>query len=701
MKRSLLVAALLATTCLTPRPVYAAPVVGWVAGSLGVAGGAAIASTAAYAAGAAFAGTVIGGIVVKTVLSIGLSVLAAKLQPKPSVPAPAARMVNLSQPISYAETVYGRVRKGGPIGFSAFGNHHRSYAVILAAHPVEGLVQHWLDERVVTTNGANSFPSEYNIVGLPEGGNGRIDFLDGGSGQVVSPLLSGLYPNQITAAHDFAGLAYGVVHAARVAIEKFSAVYPTGREWTYAPVIDGHNQIYDPRDDTRKFTNNAALVMAHWYTETLGLDVDWDEVAEEADACDIQLVNADDGTQAKWTLNGVLSDDQEYEDQRAQLAAACDAFTYERPDGKVGFKVGRWIEPTVTLGPDDLVGVEFTTGQWGADAPTEVTVTYVEPESGWREKPSGVWIETTETRAVRDEPALYMINNHNQAYRIAKRLAKVRRAEFTMRGNLLAIGYELIGQRFFRVVHPEMGIDEYFEVGELTREGVAMFTLSATSVRPEDFDSSAAEEPAKPGQDEPESTDDIEDLSGLVAASPGNGALDFTWDEQFAGLTQQVRIAESGTSDWQIHTVPSGQPNILITGLADGQDYDYQGRNRTGSLRAGDWTPSTPATVTAIQNTVAPVALTAFATALNGSDVDVTLTAPNDENYFATRIYRATDSTDFNDATLVRTEYGIPSNADSWTDVAPAAGDQSYWATPINVSGVEGPMSGPETVTVI
>lgn len=77
----------------------------------------------------------------------------------------------------------------------------------------------------------------------------------------------------------------------------------------------------------------------------------------------------------------------------------------------------------------------------------------------------------------------------------------------------------------------------------------------------------------------------------------------------------------------------------------------------------------------------------------------VSFTAPNDPNYYATRVYRGTTTT-FADATLVRTEYGIPSNADSWVDAGLSAGTYYYWVAPINGSGVEGAATGPESETV-
>ena len=695
MRRSTLIAAFLATTALTPSPVHAAPVVGFIAGALGVASGTGLAATAAYAAGAAFTGTAIGGFVVKATLAIGLSALAAKLQPKPSIPPPAARMANFAQPISYAEWVFGRTRKGGPLGFTGFAASRRYYVPILAAHPIEGAVEHWLDEKIVTLTGATTGS---NITGGGLDGYGRIDVFTGGAGQVANADLVARFP-EVTEEFDFAGLSGAYVWAARPNPEDFTALYPRGREWAYAPVIDGCNRIYDPRDGSTGYTSNAALVLAYWLTEILGREVDWDEVAQEANASDATVNSTEFGPLPRWTLNGTISDDQEFEDQRAQMAAACDAFVYERTDGKVGFKVGRWIVPTVTLGPDDFLSLEITEGNWGADAPTEVACTYVEPQNAWRETPSGAWVEDATARPVRDEPALYMITNHNQATRINRRLARMKRARYRISGTMGPIGYELIGQRFFRVQHAALGLDAYFEVGELTREGVATFSISANSVEPSDFADDIVE-PERPAYDAVTSDNAVPDLSGLVASAVAGGALDFEWDAQDESLTQQIRIVEQGGSDWQIVTVPEGQQNLRVTGLRDGVTYEYQGRNRTAALRVGEWYPETPDAIAVVVNSTPPDALAGFSVTLSGSDVDIAFTAPNDANYFATRIYRAPFGDPFGSATLVRTEYGIPSNADSWTDVAPGSGAKSYWAEPINQSGVAGALEGPETVSV-
>jgi cytochrome P450 len=63
-------------------------------------------------------------------------------------------------------------------------------------------------------------------------------------------------------------------------------------------------------------------------------------VTYKADASDVVALDGEGIRRRRGEINGSLSDEQEFEALRAQMAAACDAFVYERADGKVG--VYRW-----------------------------------------------------------------------------------------------------------------------------------------------------------------------------------------------------------------------------------------------------------------------------------------------------------------------------------------------------------------------
>jgi hypothetical protein len=597
MKRSWLIAALLGCTCLTPRPAEAGPVVvAWVAGAAGAAAGSALAATAAYAAGAAFAASVVGGFIIKTVVAIGLSALAAQLAPKPATPPPSVQMMNAEQPVSYAEWVYGRTRKGGFIGLTGPAKDRRYYVPILAAHPIKGVVQHWLDERLVTlTDEADQDKS--NIAESPIAGYGRINAFNGDPGQVADPGLTSAFA-EITEEFDFKGLPGAVLWAARPPQSSFTQIYPEGGQWAYAPVIDGKKDLFDPRDGERRFSSNAALVLADWIVDILGREVDWDEVADEADACDEQILDAQGNTRKRWELNGTLSDEQEFETQRAQLATACDAFIYERTDGRVGFTVGRWIEPELVLGPEDFFSLDEFDGGFGADAPDEVAAIYTEPENGWRETPSGAWVENDVAKPVRDAPGLYMITHHNQASRINKRLARTKRARSQLTATIGFRGYEILGgrgkgraHRFFRVVLPERGIDAYFEVGELARESLGQFSLTANSVTPEDFAFVAAsEEPTRPIYDQIDGDAGVPVPTGLTVSGSGGGAATIEWDAQSEAYQQELRYHLAALSSPLMNvTVAEGETTQELSGLTAGAEYQVEIRNRSAGLGLSDW----------------------------------------------------------------------------------------------------------------
>ena len=710
MRRRLFVAALLATTALTPGRASADPVSGFILGALGASAGTATAlgiaagAGTAFAAGATFAGTFFGGLLVRATLSIGLSFLVQSLQPRPTLPPPSARMVNFAQPVAYAEWVFGRVRKGGSLGFSesatstdivtGSGGTKRHYSPILAAHPCAGVFNHFLDEREVEIDGNGL------VTTAPMAGYYRIRPFLGGAGQVADPELVSTFP-EVTSAHDFAGLTGAHIWALRPPQHLFSDIYPNSREGAYTPVIEGNNEIFDPRSGSTGFTRNAALIMAHWLVAVLGREVDWDDVALEADVADEIISNGDGGTQPRWQLDGVISDDQEFEEQRAQLAAACDAWVYERPDGKIGFRLGRWIEPTVTLTGADFLSCEISSGGWGRDAPSEVAAQYIEPGNLYREATSGAYVIDPDGRKKRDEPQLFMISTHNQAARMNKRIARTKRPEYALRGTIGLIGYDLIGQRFVRVQNAAVGVDAYFEIGSLTRDASGhTFSIEANSVTPEDFDfDPVTEEAAWPVFSEVSGDNAVPVPTDLNGGPLPGGAILWSWAAADASLTQELQFRVVGEEAWESIVIQPGVSQVRTSGFADGDTVEAQLRNRTAALRRSDWAPEVPVTAVVQVNQTAPDALDSFDAVASGpTTATITFEAPNHASYFGTEILRG-NSAVFENATLVHTEYGIPSDADSWTDTVPV-GTFYYWARPINASGVAGPLSGPVSVTV-
>lgn len=514
MRRSLLTAALLASTALTPTRSHAGPVIPFIGGLINAFGIGVVAPAIGSAGWGAFvagagagswlvgaAGTFLG----RTLLSIGLSAIAQKLQGRPRIPSPSERLVNFAQPLAPMETAVGTVRKGGPYAITAFRNGRRHYGVILASHPVEAVVQWYLDTRAVSVAENGEVESGPYYTG---GGSPALD------ASAVSLRLHRGLPDQIadaqfvagipewTPAHDMAGLAYVAAHAKRVSDGRFTEVYgispPTGP--TIAPAFRAANTIYDPRTDTHGWTDNAALVWAWITTERLGGSVHWPHVAAEADVCD-ELVQDRNGAWVKrWTLNGVFDDTTDYEDLRAQVIGACDGYMYERPDGSLGMLVGRWEEPEVTLTEDDFYRLSIQEDDWGVNPPTEFVAQYVEPDYDWLEANSAAWVVDDTGQRVRTPVQIMWCDHHNRAIRCLKRIAAVSRPKLKFSGEIGLIGYALLGD-MERPAHRRVriqahGWDFVAEIGEIRRgDSIARLIVSGVSTTAADhaFDAGAEE----------------------------------------------------------------------------------------------------------------------------------------------------------------------------------------------------------------
>lgn len=711
-----LLAALLCSTALA-MPAQSGPVIGFFqAFGAGLAGAGATTGAVASAlgfGGAFQAGALLGGTVLgRLALSVGFSAISTALA-RQSIPSPSDRLVNFAQPISFMEWGVGRVRKGGPVCFTGFRQNvvvnpdgsdnrgKRHYGVLIAAHSTLGPVQHWLDKLQVETDEDGFVTTEPVKLGANwRAWHGSIRPYTGQPGQAADPIWLDVF-DEVTSAFDFAGISYAAIYAARPKDKVLGQIYTTGREWAYSAVWDMADTIYDPRTENSGWTDNAALVIA-WVALRYGKTVDWDEVAEQADISDDLVTNAEGATQRRWTINAVFDDSMPWNTVREQMQVACDGYFYERPDGKLGFKVGYYEEPTITLTDRDFLSVQITENDWGPDVAGSVVFEYVEPLADYLQAPSGAVVADPD--GARREESCYLIDSHNQAFRVGWRWLKTLRARYSVSGVVKLIGLDLIDKRFVRVTLAEFGFDQVIEIGLLKRNGGGMwsFQISGVSVAAADFAPDALTlEPARPERAAVVSDNSVTSPLSLtlevVEGTGGVAVIEATWPEQPDDVRQQIQLRspDVGSGEWQIYDVESDQLSLQISGLVDGATYEGQIRNRTAANRLGPWMPFVPVSVVAVANTAAPSALVAFDAVEAGAGVLLTFTGENEARYAATRLYRATGSRDFADATQIRLEFGVPNLADSYTDAAPGAGDHTYWAEPVNGSGVAGPRAGP------
>lgn len=739
-------AALLCSTALTaPTQAAAGPVVGFVQGFVAAVSGAAVAGGAGVLAGyttgiyvAGFFGTIAG----RALLALGTSALTAALMPRPEMPKPSRRMETYVQPVTPMERGYGRIRKSGPVGYrSGIVQKRLHWTITIAAHSTKGPVRHWLDLREVVRAEDSALAGSLDddlVVTRPYGFQddlGNEDSLvsirpyTGKAGQAADATLVADF-TQVTTAHDFAGHSYAALWARRPRRERQLQVYSQGREPVYSAVWDMWDEIYDPRVDSEGWSDNWALCWAHELTQVWGLTGPGaDRLSIEADICDETVTNRSGGSQARYTFAHVFSDDMDFEQVATQFLAAANGFMWQRADGAVDFYAGRWIAPSLTLVADDFLEVTVIDGNLGLRPPTHYQIDYTEPSNDYRETPSAAYVVDAVAPRVTRRLAVYGINNHNQALRVLSAIGQTDRGRWRLQGVVGLVGYEMIAgrdhegdttgagglaHRFVTVDLPMWDTPVTFEVSKIEANGDGnTFSVELTETSEEVWDFVAAtDEPEPPtynnaavaGSDD---IDTISDLAGEVVEGTGGVAqIRWFWTAADASLSPVLRLREESGS-WVELQLQSGADEYVQTGLVDGATYEAQIRTISGRYELSDWLPTTPLSVDAVANTVAPSVHQAFALSETGGDVTVSWTAPDDVQYYATRIYRAdyasgySGSYDIADAVLVQTEYGLFDAPDSWVDASLSAGHYAYWIDPINASGVNGPDSGPETIEIV
>lgn len=664
---------LMATTALYPTQADAMPIIaGFIGGIVTALGAGAVGGTiagigggfaaGAFAAGYGLVGTIFGGgFIANLALSIGFSLLAAALRPKPQTPDPGQKVVNLRQPISFFEFVYGRVRKGGPVNFWQAKDGRRYIDVIIAARQIESFVSRFLDEREATIDYGD------DNLALPEDWFERkiaIEEFNGAPGQAAPAFLLDNF-TEWTAAHDMKGLAHATLICANAKPDDFASIYPSGREPVYTALVDGF-LIYDPRDlaqdpddsTTWAYSNNGALVIADWIVSAdgLGRSVNWAKVAIEADKADLDVTDRDGNIRKKWQLAGSYSSADERETVRANMGVACDAMFYEDDDGTVGFYVGGYEEPDITISDDDILRVQYSEGQPGTDIKNAQVVSYTEPEQGYREAASAPYVIVDPSEAYSEDALnVFWIPNHNQAVRVAKRLLTVSRAKYRLSATLKYQAIRLKGKRYIRWQHSEFGgLDMVFEVDKLVRndDGIT-FTLDAHSVTEADFEFDAiTEEPEKPKRNGIEEVTDVPDPTGVTATVEifaGAPTVLVEWDDPpRASLLNRVRYRnQSGPGEWFEISVPIGQYYQRIFGLEDNATYDIQVGALTPTGTRSKWAPygtdedDPTLAVTILIDSTAPLALASFSAVGGMGNAAVPFaTASGDAHIRTVGIYR-------------------------------------------------------------
>lgn len=657
----------------------------------------------------------IGGALLQLGLSFGISYLASALF-RPKSPAPEDVQQSSRNPQSPRFRHYGRVKASGAWVFAETkaGAFHKVLA--LGTGEIDAIEELYVDNTQVTVDGSNMVQeTPWDSATL------RIETRLGEATETAYSTLTSEFA-QWTVAHRLDGIPSLYAKQFPVKSDDFYTSFPNGINTLFRVVMRAAI-VENPVTATWAWSDNAAAVIMDYCRHADGARMPADMFSTpEALAitqasfneADIDETLAAGGTEKKWRLWGSYSLGERPGDVLGRMLSCCDATLAPTRDGGIGIEIMKWDEPTVII--DDTMITAFSELTRGRDIMTTanvITATYLSPDHDYQSTDAEAWIDEDDV-AERGEIAMpvsfIMAPSHRQCRSLMKRTAY--RANPAWRGMFETniAGLRAFGERLVRIRYPLFGIDEVFEVSDFRFKfadgDILVGAVIQVSSLPEE---AATLDVADEGEPEPfEVTDGfaaIPDVAGFsVSISRENisGILvpygDMSWTSDGSdALETEAYFKKTADSDWTQITVASGAIVAKTPPLTDNTSYDFRVRHRTLGGRKGDY--SATATINVVADETAPAALTAVSGTGGVGEADLAWTSPNSANYAAVNIRRNTVNTE-GSASLIHTEYGPISTADSYTDGGLAAGTYYYWLKPRNGSGVEGSSSATGAVTV-
>lgn len=346
-------------------------------------------AVAALAGGVTISGSLAAGLTIgfsfgQALFAGGLALVGSLLQPKPKEPATSAftaeargRLHLVRSPVSARRVIYGETKVSGTLVFATSTGERNEFlhlVVAVAGHEVESIGAVYLNDESVGALDASG-----NATSGRFAGNLRVKKHLGTTDQAADADLVAEVA-EWTPSHRLRGIAY--VYLRLTANE---SAYPTGIPEPKF-IVRGKRDIWDPRDDSVGWTDNAALCQLDYLRGTHGFNdagnTDTATWVAAANACEESVDTPDGGTQARYTCNGSFDLDQAPLSVLEQLLTAS--------GGRAVFRAGVWYgyvaeyhTPSVTLTEDDLRGpIRVRPRTRRSDLFNAVRGTYVEPGDG-------------------------------------------------------------------------------------------------------------------------------------------------------------------------------------------------------------------------------------------------------------------------------------------------------------------------------
>lgn len=288
------------------------------------------------------------------------------------------RTIMVRDPLAPRRLIYGQALVSGTVVFmhtTGTKNEYLHFVVMLAGHEVDEIGDIYFNDELV--------PLASNAATGKYAGYARVNKKRGVPGDVADADLVAEMPAFWTANHKLSGCAY-----LTVSLTWSPDLFPNGLP-TVKALVKG-KKVYDPRTGLTVWTANAALCAADFLQDTTFCEfyvalarIRSADLIEAANTCDESIILADASTEARYTVDGTISADQDPSDILRDLAGAM-AGSIIDTGGTWTIRAGAYRTPTVTLTDDDLVsGFSMQPRQSRSDTFNRVRGVYISPDMQW------------------------------------------------------------------------------------------------------------------------------------------------------------------------------------------------------------------------------------------------------------------------------------------------------------------------------
>jgi hypothetical protein len=288
------------------------------------------------------------------------------------------RTVMSRDPIAPRRLIYGQVLVSGTLVFvttTGIKNEYLHLVLVLAGHECEEIGSIYFDGTEIPLDGSGNATGTY-------AGAVRIKKHLGSTSQTADSDLVAEAPTEWTTDHRGRGVAY--IYAR---LKYDTSLFPNGMP-TITALVKG-KKVLDQRSSTTAWSPNWALCVGDFLNDpTWGKGIAYARIPsadqnEAANISDEDMVLADSSLEKRYTINGVVTSDQDPNSVLLDLVAA-GAGTVVDTGGIWTIRAGAYRSPSVTFTDSDLLGAISVQPRLSRqDTFNGVRGVYISPTNQW------------------------------------------------------------------------------------------------------------------------------------------------------------------------------------------------------------------------------------------------------------------------------------------------------------------------------